>query len=86
MIAINSYPILQSQVHGFPDTFKEIKNVWPCCLGSVLVDGFPKVFNELFRISRLMFLTEPMCRKISSDIVSKLVLKIVKFKFGYLRP
>lgn len=83
---LKNYPILQSQVHGFPDTFNEVKNVCPYCFGRMLVDGFPSDFKELFRMSRLIFLTVPMCRKMSSDIVSKLVLKIVKFKFGYLRP
>lgn len=78
--------MLQSQIHGFPDTFNEVKNVCPCCFGNVLVDGFPNDFNELFRMSRLIFLTVPMCLKMSAAIVSKLVLKIVKFKFGYLSP
>lgn len=78
--------MLQSQIHGFPDTFNEVKNVCPCWFGNVLLDGFPNAFNELFRTSKLMFLTLPMCRKISAVIVSKLVLKIVKFKFGYLSP
>lgn len=82
----NNYPILQSQVHGFPDTFNDVKNVFPCCFGSIEVDGFPNDLNELFLMSRLIFLTVPMCRKMSFEIVSKLVLKNVKFKFGYLKP
>lgn len=68
------YPIAQSQCHGFPDTFNDVKNVRPCRLGNTSVDGFPSDFNELFRISKLIFLTVPICRKTSSDIVSKLVL------------